>query len=265
MIRLATIFLSLTIASAAWAQADPSGEPAPGPAPIPEPEPATEPAPEPEPEPKPLPSPAPPAPPAVAAQPAPATVGDVGPAAPVGQSSDAAARPTGFSVGLGFGWAFPGADVQVPNVATARIRLPSGLTIEPLLDLSSTTDTTESGADEVTDDATSLTVAGLLRFPVIRGTKLDFIATGGVAISRINDDPDGPDNSVTTTALSLTYGLAVEYWWRPHWNVSVQTINPLFTFTRVTQDLVDDVKDTSTSFGLIFDPDVLLMLHLFFH
>lgn len=141
----------------------------------------------------------------------------------------------------------------------------SGLTIEPAFELSKGTTKNELGMVETTDELTTISLAALARYPIKSSKKLDLIAAGGVALANINNNPDGTDNATVTTSFALTYGLGVEYWYNAHWNVSAQVLNPIITYTKVKQDGVGgDAVSTGTNFGLVWEPNVIFMLHLFF-
>jgi len=176
----------------------------------------------------------------------------------------AANRPSGFSVGFGFGYDLP-ADLQVPDTTSVRFRLPGGLIIEPAIDLSRTSDHDEVGMMDTTDNTGVFALAGSARFPLIRSNSMDFVGVGGAGLSLTVIDPEGGNNDTTITALSLFYGIGIDLWIRKHWALSFTTTNPLITFLRSSTDGVGgDTVASDTTFGVIFDPDVLLMLHLFF-
>jgi hypothetical protein len=213
--------------------------------------------PDPVPTPDPVPDPEPPPPPPTSVEPV------VAPAAATPRDP----RPTAFSIGIGFGWDLP-ADVQMPNTTSVRFRIPSGWTLEPAFALARG----ESSVDDGVPPPNSLTSSRLLASLLLRRTlrtnnKADFDLVGGLALETEGSDPDGADNSVSTTQIALFYGLAVGYWLTPHIEVTMTAINPVVVQTKRVEELgtgIPDIETTSSSFGLIFDPNVIAMVHLHF-
>jgi hypothetical protein len=230
--KLAALIAATLLAAPASAQpADPAGDD-----PVVDPEPAPEPPPPPPPPPPPEPEPMDP-------EPEPAFADD---------GNGAADRPADFSVGFGVGWDFP-ANLQIPDTTSVRFRFPSGLIIEPSLELSQLSQ--EIGLADV--DTTTIAAAAAIRYPLLQSRRMDLVGIGGAALDVTTVDPDG-GASDTTTQIALFYGIGVDLWIRGHWTVSFQTLNPVIAITR------GDSIDGSTLIGAIFDPDVLVMLHLFF-
>ena len=56
-----------------------------------------------------------------------------------------------------------------------------------------------------------------------------------------------------------------QYWHRPNWCFSLTGMNPLASISMETQQNGpgDETKTTNTLFGAIFDPTIVMMLHLF--
>lgn len=181
-------------------------------------------------------------------------------------------RPPGYSVGIGAGYVLP-ADLSEPDTVSARFRLASGLTFEPLVQISyaATSDSTDGpGIDvENTQNEFDFMVASQVRLPLVSRGRADLVGLGAatMAFGRGTNDPDGPDNSTDTgnLAFALLYGLSVEYFVFPHWVISFDATNPVFALARQTQEM-NDVKATDSSFaiGAIWNPTVRLMLHLFY-
>jgi len=230
--------LSLTMAGAAAAQPGPP-QPAPtgpvGPplAPVPEPTPA--------------PTPAPVAVTPVVPEPPPAETG----------------RPAGLAIGIGIGYVFP-TSLQTPNTTSARLRLASGLTLEPQLVFAVTSTDVDTGTT-MTTKSNEVTLGSLVRYPLKVHHKVDLELVGSASASNRIVDPEGASNKRTTTTLGIGYGVALAYWLSPRWNLSVTASNPLVSYTRTRQEAPPDVVtvNKSTTVGVVFDPQVVLMIHLY--
>jgi len=185
-------------------------------------------------------------------------------AAAVAHSAPAAAqgRPDGLSVGLGAGWDLP-ADVTQPNTVSARFRLPSGLTIEPRVRVAVTDQVTETGSTEFGTTTTDLDLAAVLRWPLIMSGPVDFLVLGGAEMGYAKVNPDGQNNSTISTTVGLIWGLSVEYWWRSRVSIGFTATNPLIARS-TTEMQTSDTTNKSLGIGAVFDPDILLMIHLFY-
>ena len=172
-------------------------------------------------------------------------------------------RPAGLAFGIGIGYVFP-TSLQTPNTTSVRVRLPSGLTLEPQLVLAKAS-TDIDNITTMTNKQSELTLGSLVRYPLRSHTKVDLEIIGRASISRQTVDPDGDDNSRTITTLGLDYGGAIAYWITPHWNLSLTATNPLVSYVRTRQEMgVNPVTtNKSTTIGLVFDPQVVLMVHLY--
>ena len=199
-------------------------------------------------------SPPPPAeptpPPAVAAMPMPAEQPDTG-------------RPTGMAIAIGFGYSFP-TSLNTPNITSARLRLASGLTFEPLLALATSSNEIDSGIT-VTNKQSELTVGSLVHVPIRAHRKVDFELLANAFVSSQTSDPNGDSNNLTVTTFTLGYGFGLAYWVTPHWNLSLSATNPLVSYARTRQEMAASAVNvnTITTYGLVFDPRVALMLHLY--
>lgn len=228
---VAALTAALTIIGTAAAQPAPASAP-----------PATDPPP----------SLAPPAPAPPAAPPA--------PAAPVAYDDDDG-RPRELAFGIGVGYALP-TSLQTPNTASVRVRLPSGLTFEPRLVIAgSSADVATGGVNKQTE----LTVGSLARYPLRVHRKVDLEAVASAELSSRLIDPPNDDNNRTITTFDLSYGIAVAYWFTQHWNLSLTASNPLLSFTRDRQERGPTLVtiDRTTTVGLVFDPQITLMIHLY--
>lgn len=231
--------LSLTMAGAAAAQPAPSQ---------PQPPPLGPPL-------APVPDPAPPPTPA----PAPAPAAPMHPDEPTADTG----RPAGLAIGIGVGYVFP-TSLQTPNTTSARLRLSSGLTFEPQLVFAVTSTDVDTGTT-MTTKQNEVTLGSLVRYPLRAGRKIDLELVGSASASNRVVDPEGNSNNRTTTTLGLGYGVALAYWLSPHWNLSITASNPLLSYTRTRQEAAGDIVtvNKSTTVGLVFDPQVALMIHLY--
>lgn len=185
--------------------------------------------------------------------------------APAVAFADVGPRPVDLSVGLGPGWNLP-ADVDSPNSASVRLRLPTGLTVEPRFELSYASESTDTAVGDTTDTTFVFGVSAELRWPLMSRGPVDLIVSGGPGFQYKKDDPEGDDNATTTLSFALLYGIGVEYWFGPHWALSVTGYNPIFVRSSSTTDqpIGDASKTATTLVGLIYDPDVAVFVHLFF-
>ncbi len=172
-------------------------------------------------------------------------------------------RPTGLTLGIGLGYAFP-TSLQTPNTTSVRLRLASGLTFEPQLVFATTSTDTDNGVT-TTNKQNEVTIGTLVRYPLRVRNKIDLEAIGSASISNETTDPEGDNNTRTVTTVALGYGVALAYWLSPHWNLSLTATNPLISYSRTRQEqTVDLVTVTkSTTIGLVFDPQIAVMIHLY--
>ncbi|MEO8704772.1 MAG: hypothetical protein ABI867_32245 [Kofleriaceae bacterium] len=243
--RTRTLVVALCVAAGGTAAAQP---------------PPTDPPPDPtQPNPNPTPTPPPPQPnPAPPPTPAPMPV-----VQPEGPPVTDEARPTDLSIGIGVGYQFP-TSLETPNITSVRFRLPSGLTFEPQLILANTTDTVDTG-ESVDDKRTELGLGSVIRYPLIQHGRVDLEFLGALNVNNVNSNPDGDDNNTSTTVLTLNYGLAVTSWITKHWQISMSAANPLVSFVKVRQEMgpMNVLVTSNTTLGAIFDPTVILMVHLY--
>ena len=237
-----------TVAAAQTPPGDQTGTGTTDVTPIPPPEP-------PPPEPPPPPQPPPPQPPAEHAAPV--------QAAPVSE------RPGELAFAIGLGYLRPvggSIDLQTPNIASARLRLTSGLTFEPTISIAnSSTDTTDTTGAQMTDTTTEFGVGTLVRLPVIKHGRVDFEVLGSLGFDVLKVNPDGDYNTTTTTSLSLGWGIGIGYWIGPHWQLSASATNPLVGYEQRKQQTgqTTNLKTGTTTFGVTFDPAIFVMVHLY--
>lgn len=210
--------------------------------------------------------PAPPPPPPVVVQPQPVVVE---PPPPVRHHEDADDhRPNELAFAIGIGYTRPpggGIDLQTPNIASARLRLVSGITFEPTVVIGNTSVSTSNGTTDMNEAITQLNLGTLVRFPVIRHGRVDFEVLGSIGVNVIKDDPDGDYNTRTTTTFDLGWGIGIGYWFGPHWQLSVSATNPVFTYSQQKRDTGLDMstKDSTSTVAVQFNPTTMVMIHLY--
>lgn len=236
-----TLGLALSLATAAVAAAQPApSQPQPQPAP-------RDPA----------------APPTTSGPEAPPPVPGPVPEVPMRQEPADTGRPAELAFGIGIGYVFP-TSLETPNTTSVRLRLPSGLTFEPQVVFSTSSTDTDTGTS-TTSKQNEVTVGSLARYPFLVHNKVDFELLGSAAISHLTNDPDGADNTQTTTTVAIGYGIGLAYWLTSHWNFSLTAANPLISYSRTHQEMAAGLATTNktTTVGVVFDPTVTLMIHLY--
>jgi hypothetical protein len=188
--------------------------------------------------------------------------------------SNPAGRPEGLTIGLGLG-------VQAPqgafglNAVSARLRLASGLTLEPIVigSFNQSVDVNNNnGVITETDiDTAVLTAAVGVRYPLASRGPVDLLILGVPAITITNTDvdPDGDNNNTTikTRDLSLNWGIGLEWFIRPNFSFSLNALNPLVVFSiDETEDEAAVNIDTNKDLllGAIFAPVIQGLFHLYF-
>lgn len=174
------------------------------------------------------------------------------------------ARPEGMAFALGVGYQLS-TSLETPNVTSMRLRLSSGFTIEPIFAIANESVTTETMNVEANDKHTLFSVAALGRLPLISRGKADFEGLARLGFSNDKDNPDGDFNTTTINRFAVGWGMAVGWWFSPHWNLSMSVTNDLIAYSSTKKQTGPGVSTTSTTtdIGLIFSPQVLLMLHLY--
>jgi hypothetical protein len=189
--------------------------------------------------------------------------------ATVGQASTGAVaspdkRPEGLTMGIGFGYDLP-ADLMIPNITSVRFRFPGGLTFEPFVELSNASSSVEMAGIDIKDSDTTLEAGANVRIPMAERGPIDFILQAGAALSFSIADPEGPDNSTKNTLLAATWGVSLDWWVYRNIAVSLTGTNPFVLVTHQTVDQVGaDNKTTNVLIGAIFEPNIILMGHLFY-
>lgn len=172
-------------------------------------------------------------------------------------------RPEDMTLGFGFGYTLP-ADVQQISQASVRLRLVSGLTLEPIVRLATVGESLNDG--DIKNANNEVTFGSNVRIPLKERGKVSLIGQIGAGVSFTIDDPDGSDNNTTTFAVALDWGAGVEWWFNQHWSLSVTGRNPFVSYVSTTQELgagLDD-KQSTTRIGAIWDPAIDIAVHLFY-
>jgi hypothetical protein len=245
----AITLLALTIALGGVASAQPGPPPQPPPMDTGT---YSDPAP-PDPDPQPPPPPQPQPQPVLYAQPAPPP------------TSNDPVRPEGVSIALGAGYGLP-TSLQTPNVTSLRLRLPSGIQIEPAVRITNVTSNAETPLDETTDKITEFGLSAIVRFPVVSRSKVDLELLGTAGFRNRKENPDGDYNTITSNVFAVGYGVAVAYWFSRHWNLSFNVTNPIVAYGSARRQLGapgSSREEDVTQIGLVFEPDVFVMLHLY--
>ncbi|HET9993722.1 MAG TPA: hypothetical protein VFQ65_34530 [Kofleriaceae bacterium] len=177
-------------------------------------------------------------------------------------------HPTDVAFAIGIGYARPAGgsfDLQKPNVASVRLRLLNGVTFEPIVAIANTSQDKNVAMTDTSESITELDLGTLVRFPVIRHGRYDFEVLGSLGFDVVKDNPPGDYNTITTTTFALGWGIGIGYWVSPHLQFSMSATNPLLTYTGVKTevDQMNANKNSSTTFAVEFDPEVVVMLHLY--
>ena len=184
--------------------------------------------------------------------------------APQPAAESAGPRPDGMAIGLGVGYVLP-TSLETPNITSLRLRLSGGLTLEPALAVSNESETAEAAGMEATNKHTVFSVFVMGRLPLISRGKADFEGLARVGFTNDKDNPDGDFNTVTQNRFGIGWGVAVGYWFSPHFQLSFNITNDLieYTSTKTQAGPGMTTKQSSTEIGLIFQPSVFMMLHLY--
>lgn len=174
-------------------------------------------------------------------------------------------RPDGATFGIGTGWVLP-ADVDRPNTVGVRFRLPSGLTFEPRVELSTNNTSQELGMTSTDTRTTAVALSTTARYPLRSRGPVDMIVLGGFTLDYTKLNPEGNDNNQTDSVFALVWGIGVNYWIKGRWALSFTATNPFLARSSSTDEQIGgmDTTTTSTGFGAVFDPTVVFMVHLFY-
>jgi hypothetical protein len=174
-------------------------------------------------------------------------------------------RPATLAFALGLGYQLP-TSLQTPNRTSARVRLISGLTFEPFVTLSNTSEDMETPMMmETQNKLTELGIGVLGRFPIIAHDRVDFEILGTLGFANERDNPEGDYNTRTTNTFGIGWGIGIGYWISHHWQLSMSVTNDLVTYAQTKQQTGPSMttKSSTTTIGVIFQPAVFAMIHLY--
>ncbi|NVB78738.1 MAG: hypothetical protein HOV81_10120 [Kofleriaceae bacterium] len=178
-------------------------------------------------------------------------------------------RPDGFAIALGLGYALP-TSLETPNITSARIRLSSGFEIEPAVRIANESTSTTVKAPmvddvESTEKDTTFSLLALGRLTLIQRGRADFNVLASLGFTTDKNNPDGDFNTTTTNSFGLGWGIGVGDWFSPHWQLSMNVLNDLVTYSSTKVQTGDGMSMTNsgTEIGLTFAPQVFMMLHLY--
>ena len=218
-----------------------------------QPDPPPPPPPQPEPEPTPVPTPTPPPNNFVETKQPPIMTEPI--------DDD---RPSGFSVGIGFGYELPNS-LETPNVTSARFRLASGLTFEPVARFQQESTEIDIGMSSE-EKRTTLELGILARYPFKSRGRVDLVLLGGASVQNVTEKPDADNIDSASTTIDVNYGLAVEFWISRHWQISMSALNTIVSMERESQEMGigTETVTTNTLFGAIYRPSIAAMVHLYY-
>ncbi len=171
-------------------------------------------------------------------------------------ADDASLRPAEIAIGIGVGYTFP-TPLDMMNTFSARLRLISGITLEPRVVV--------ENLNDAADHSTQRFKAALgVRVPLVKHGKFDLELIGEAEFDSVKTpNAATPDmDSDRVTSLGLGWGVGIGWWLSPHFEISASATNPLVQFVR-NSTTTSDVTSSTTDIGLIFDPRVSLMIHIY--
>jgi len=180
-------------------------------------------------------------------------------------------RPSELSIGIGAGYTLS-TSLETPNTVSVRVRLPGGLAFEPILRVRNINETKETDdgmgmTTSTTSGTTELGAAVNVLFPVWKRGRADFLVLGTLAFDteKVTPDTSIGDTNNTTTAFSVGYGVEVGFWVSRHWQITMTATNPIVVYTQTVMNVTGGaaMKDSTTTIGLIHDPTVTFLVHLF--
>jgi len=146
-----------------------------------------------------------------------------------------------------------------------RFRLAGGMIFEPIVVLQAGGTAVDQPGDNTESGNFTLTLGTNLRLPLAKRGRFDFVGIGAAALSSSSTDPDGSDNNTSNLLFALGWGLGIDMWYSPHFTFSFSATNPLVSYQVQSQEIPDDeVVTTTTAFGAVFNPNITLMVHMFF-
>jgi len=174
-------------------------------------------------------------------------------------------NPDDRLVGIGTGYVLP-SDLDAVNTVSVRFRF-GRLTIEPMAEFSYHTISNDLGAAGSDDTKIgTLAVGAGGRFVIAESRGIELVGLGSASIGHSFVNPEGDENSTKQTSLSMRWGIGLDYWLSSRWVLSMSATNPIFEHSRTTREQLasEDLTDTESGIGLIWNPTVVGMVHLFF-
>jgi hypothetical protein len=157
--------------------------------------------------------------------------------------------------------------LQTPNTVTVRARLRSGLSFEPILRLRNVSETMSTAGVSTTSTTSEFGVGTNVIFPIWERGRADLDVLGQIAVDTEKDTPDtsASDNNKVTTTFSVGYGIEIGFWITHHWMISMTATNPIISYSNTVANAAGApaAKDAITTIGLIHDPTISLVVHLF--
>src|SRR5262245_14405678 len=98
-------------------------------------------------------------------------------------------RPEGLSFALGVGYGLP-TSLQTPNRTSFRVRLASGLTFEPFVAISNTSEDMETPTMQTTNKETDFGLGVLSRLPMITHNRVDFEVLADLGFNNNKNNPE---------------------------------------------------------------------------
>jgi hypothetical protein len=167
-----------------------------------------------------------------------------------------------MSIGLGFGWALP-ADIDRLGMASTRFRLPSGLTLEPIVYLNTSGESLMDG--DIKNAQNDVILGADVRLPLAGRGPVDFVGVAGATLAASITDPDGSDNNTTVSGIALDWGVSAEYWYSQHWCFALTAKNPFISYAATTQETpAGDQDSDNKAIGLNWNPSLEATIHLFY-
>ena len=124
-------------------------------------------------------------------------------------------------------WLRTPTSLETPNITSARLRLTSGLTFEPVVRLANTSRDKEMPTDAETDKPTAFGLGVLVRLPIVTHGHVDLEVLGSRGFTNTKYNPEGDYNTTTTNKFDRRYGVASRLLASRHWHFSMSVTNPL--------------------------------------
>ena len=177
----------------------------------------------------------------------------------------------GLGFGMGVGYVVePGFDVLKPTMADFRLDIGGGLMLEPTL-IYAQSETGVTDTNQAEDDPPIKSVdMGLrvgARYELFARGPVQLLGLGGLSYRSQSQEGGSTGNEITTTTISLDWGLGLTYWFNWHWAITFDLRNPLYTSTSeetVRAGAADPTTRTeeTNEFAIQFNPTAMIFLHL---